>query len=104
MRANFASPSMSRWNAFLLRFNPQRCVSFFVMAAGMTILGLVSFVDYFCARIYNENFQYVREVIKSYAQGKFLALVWNTPQHYSLSVYISAVPFHILFGNVGILL
>jgi len=104
MRANFASPGMSRWNAFLLRFNPQRWVPFFVMAAGMTILGLVSFVDYFCARIYNEDFQYVREVVNSYAQGKILEPVWNTPQHYSLSVYISAVPFYILFGNVGILL
>ena len=74
------------------------------MAAGMTILGLVSFVDYFCARIYNEDFQYVREVINSYAQGKILELVWNTPQHYSLSVFIFAVPFYVLFGNVGILL
>ena len=74
------------------------------MAAGMTILGLVSFVDYFCARIYNKDFQYVRVVVNSYAQGKILELVGGGPQHYSLSAYISAVPFYILFGNVGILL
>ena len=74
------------------------------MAAGMTVLGLVTFVDYLCARLYNEDFQYVREVIDSYARGKILEPVQNAPQHYSMSAYLSAVPFYVLFGNVGILI
>ncbi len=75
-----------------------------VLIVGMIILGLVTFPNYFCLRLYNEDFQYIREVVDSYTNGKFFHPVWKEVQHCSLSVYLSAIPFYILFDNVGLLI
>lgn len=74
-----------------------------IMTAGMTILGLVTFPNYFCGRFYNIDVEYFKRLVNNYSQLKIYAPTLAAPNtRFSLSVVLPAVPFYLVGGLLGI--
>jgi len=106
--------SYKKWGRWLWK-PPEIPTLILILISGMTILGLVTFPNYFCGGLYNLDVYILRKDIHNVSRGSLLAL----DKHVSPSVTFPLIPiylvgdllgiiayqwFSILFGAIGIYL